>query len=72
MWTDINAKPKQGVLHRIFRGHVMGIPADYEDSDYGGKVPVSPAVLMLPLTKEQLALQECVARNERQLGRAPI
>jgi hypothetical protein len=60
MWTDINTKPKRGVVYRILRGHVMGIPADYKDSNYMGKVPVSPAVSMLPLTKEQLALQECV------------
>ncbi len=57
MWTDINTKPKQGVVYRVFRGQVMGIPADYKDSDYAGKVPISPAVLMLPLTKEQLASQ---------------
>jgi hypothetical protein len=56
MWTDINNKPKQGIVYHVFRGHVMGIPADYKDSDYTGKVPVSPVVLMLPLTKEQLAL----------------
>jgi hypothetical protein len=52
MWTDINTKPKQGVVYRAFRGHVMGIPADDKDSDYTSKVPVSPAVLMLPLTKK--------------------
>jgi hypothetical protein len=44
----------------MFRGHVMGIPVDYKDADYKGKVPLLPKVLMLPLTKEQLALQECV------------
>ncbi len=60
MWTYINTKPKQGVVYRVFRGHVVGIPADYKDSDYAGKVPVSPAVLMLPLTEDQLASQECV------------
>jgi hypothetical protein len=60
MWTDINSKPKQGVVYRVFRGHMMGIPADYKDSDYVGKVPVSPAVSMLLLTKEQLASHECV------------
>ncbi len=27
MWTDINTKPKQGLVYRVFRGHVMGIPA---------------------------------------------
>ena len=54
MWTDINTKPKQGLVFRVFRGHVMGIPADYKDSDYEGKVPLMPVVSMLPLTKEQL------------------
>ncbi len=61
MWTDINTKPKQGLVLRVFCGHVMGIPADYKDSDYEGKVPLTPPImLMLPLTKEQLASQECV------------
>jgi hypothetical protein len=61
MWTDINTKPKQGLVFRVFSGHVMGIPADYKDLDYEGKVPLTPQImLMLPLTKEQLALQECV------------
>jgi hypothetical protein len=41
----------------------MGIPADYQDSYYVGKVPLYPKVLMLPLTKEQLASQECVGEN---------
>jgi hypothetical protein len=72
MWTDINTKPKQGVVYCIFRGHVMGIPADYKDSNYAGKVPISPAVLMLPLAKEQLAPQECVGGDAKQMGRAPI
>ena len=26
MWTDINTKPKQGTVFRIFRGYAMGIP----------------------------------------------
>jgi hypothetical protein len=29
MWTDINTKPKQGFVFCVFRGHVVGIPADY-------------------------------------------
>ncbi len=65
MWTDINTKPKQGVVYRVFRGHVMGIPADYKDLDYAGKVPVSPAVSMLPLTKEHLIMQECVGGDAK-------
>ena len=50
----------------------MGIPADYKDSDYAGKVPVSLAMLMLPLTKEQLALQECVGGDAKQSEQTPI
>jgi hypothetical protein len=72
MWTDINRKPKQGLVFRVFRGHVMGIPADYRDSDYEGKVPLSPKVSMLPLTKEQPASQECVGGEAKGLERAPI
>ncbi len=60
MWTDVNTKPKQVFVFRVFRGHVMGIPADYRDLDYKGKVPLLLKLLMLPLTKEQLASQECV------------
>ena len=30
------------------------------DANYEGKVPLLPKVSMLPLTKEQLALHECV------------
>jgi hypothetical protein len=63
MWTDVNTKPKQGLAFRVFRGHVMGIPVDYKDSDYEGKVPLMPVVLMLLLTKEQSALQECVGER---------
>jgi hypothetical protein len=72
VWTDINTKPKQGIVYRVFRGHGMGIPADYKDSNYVGKVLASPAVLMLSLTKEQLALQECVGGDAKRLGRAPV
>jgi hypothetical protein len=72
MWTDINTKPKQGLVFRVFRGHVIGIPPDYRDSYYEGKVPLSLKVLMLPLTKEQLSSQKCVGGYARQLERAPF
>ena len=52
MWTAINIKPKQGLVFCMFRGHVMGIPAEYRDADYEGKVPLLPKVLMPPLIKE--------------------
>jgi hypothetical protein len=60
MWTDINTKPKQGMVFLVVQGHVMGIPADCKDTDYFGNVPTSPPVLMLPLSKEQSASKECV------------
>ena len=66
IWTEINTKPKQGLVFCVFMGHVMGIPAEYRDADYEGKVLLlSPNVSMLSLTKEQLALQECVGGNVR-------
>jgi hypothetical protein len=43
---------------------MMGILADYNDADYINKVPLTPNVSMLPLTKEQLASQECVSEQE--------
>ncbi len=48
MWTDINTEPKQGLVFRVFRGHVMGIPVDYKDWDYEGKVLLTPIMSMLP------------------------
>jgi hypothetical protein len=64
MWTDINTKLKQDLVFPVSRGHVMCIPADYRDLDYKGKVPLLPEVSVLPLTKEQLALQECVGEMQ--------
>ena len=64
MWTDVNTKPKQGAVFRKFRGHMMGIPTEYNDADYINKVPLTPKVSMLPLTKEQLASKECVGDYE--------
>jgi len=64
MWTDVNTKPKQGAVFCKFRGHMMGIPTEYNDADYINKVPLTPKVSMLPLTKEQLASKECVGDYE--------
>ena len=75
MWTDINTKPKQVAVFRLFRGHVMGIPADYKDYDHSGKIPISPPkISMLPLSKEQLASNECVGEqpNDRILTAARL
>jgi hypothetical protein len=67
MWTDINTKPKQGAVYRAFRGHVMGIPADYLDKEYEGKVKSTPPVSsMLPVPKEPKASQECVGGNQKE------
>ena len=61
MWTDINTKPKQGAVFRAFRGHVMGIPADYADKDYEGRVHSTlPVSSMLPIPRAPKASQECV------------
>jgi len=69
MWTDINTKPKQGAVYRKFRGHVMGIPADYNDKDYKGKVRTTPPVdSMLPIPKEPKASQECVGGNQKDVN----
>ena len=60
MWADINTKPKQGSAFREFRGHVMGIPAEYNDDDYRTKIPSTVPKSMLPMTKAQWASKECV------------
>ena len=66
---DINTKPKQGTVYRKFRGHVMGIPADYNDKDYEGKVRTTPPVeSMLPIPKEPKASQECVGGNQKDVN----
>ncbi len=67
MWTDINTKPKQGAVYHAFRGHVMGIPADYVDKEYEENVKSTPPVSsMLPVPKEPKALQECVGGNQKE------
>ena len=66
MWTDINKKPKQGAVFRDFRGHVMGIPADYNDASFATRCNfrppnwISEPVSMLPIPKDRVAMQECV------------
>jgi hypothetical protein len=42
MWTDINTKPKQGAIFREFRGQVMGITGDYEDSAFEHSIYLRP------------------------------
>jgi hypothetical protein len=48
MWTDINTKPKQGKVFRKFRGHVMGIPTEYNDDDYKKEVINTPSEFDAP------------------------
>jgi hypothetical protein len=69
MWTDMNMKPKQGAAFRAFRGHVMGIPPDYNDASFGTRCNfrppnwISEPVLMLPIPKDRVATQECVGEQ---------
>ncbi len=71
IWTDINTMPKQGTVFRVFRGHVMGIPADYNDESFAARCNFRPAnwapkpVLMLPIPTDQVAMQECVGDNAK-------
>ena len=66
MWTDINTKPKQGTVLRVFQGHVMGVPADYNDASFATRCNFRPPdwipvpVSMLPIPKDWIAMQECV------------
>ncbi len=47
-----------GYLSHVQRTDV-GHPVDYNGTDYRAKVPLSQAIMMLPLTKKLLNLQEC-------------
>ncbi len=71
MWTDINTKPKQGIFFLVFRGHVMGIPTDYNDKSFATRCNFRPPnwvpepVSMLPIPTDRVAMQECVGDNEK-------
>ncbi len=64
MWTDINTKPKQGAVFWAFRGHVMGIPADYNGASFVTRCNFRPPnwvpepVSMLPIPRDWVAAQE--------------
>ncbi len=66
---DINTKPKQGAVFRAFRGHVMGIPADYNDASFVTRCNFRPPnwvpepVSMLPIPRDRVAAQECVGEQ---------
>jgi hypothetical protein len=74
MWTDINTKPKQGAVFLAIRGHVMGIPADYNDASFATKCNfrppswVSKPVSMLSIPRDQVAAQECVGKRVTNKG----
>ena len=69
MWTDINTKPKQGAVFRAFRGHVLGIPADYNNASFATRCNFRPPnwvpepVSMLPIPRDRVAAQECVGER---------
>jgi len=71
MWTDINTQPKQGTVFRVFRRHVMGILADYNDASFATRCIfrspnwVPEPVSMLPIPKDRVAaqVQECVGEG---------
>ncbi len=69
MWMDINAKPKQGAAFQAFRGHVMGIPADYNDASFMTRCNfrppswISEPVSILTIPKDRVAMQECVGEQ---------
>ena len=71
VWTDINTKPKQGAIIRAFRGHVMGILADYNDASFTTRCNFRPPnwvpepVSMLPIPRDRVAAQECVGDNTK-------
>jgi hypothetical protein len=57
MWVGINTKPKQRTVFRVFRGHIMGIPTDYNDASFATRCNFRPPnwvpepVPMLPIPK---------------------
>jgi hypothetical protein len=71
MWMDINTKPKQGTVFWVFRGHVMGIPADYNNRSFATRCNFRPPnwapkpVSMLPIPTDWVATQECVGDNAK-------
>ncbi len=71
MWTGINTKPKQGTIFQVFRGHVMAIPTDYNDSNFRDLCQFKPPdfipkpVSILPIPKDWVASQECVRANAK-------
>ncbi len=66
MCADRNTKPKQGAIYQEFWGHVMEIPADYNDKDYVGVIlSIPPVSSMQPVPKALKTLQECVGGTQK-------
>ena len=66
MWMDINTKPKQGKVFCEFRGHVMGIPTEYNDDEYKKEViTIPPVSLLLPVPRAKEASKECVGESKK-------
>ncbi len=67
----MNMKSKQKTVFWVFRGHVMGIPADYNDKSFTTRGNFRPPnwvpepVLMLLIPMDQVATQECVGDNAK-------
>ena len=72
MDTDISTHPKQGTVFRAFRGHVMGILTDFSDASFMTRCKLRPPkwvpepVLMLPIPKDRVAIQEFVGDNAKE------
>ena len=64
-------KPKQGAVFWAFMGHVMGIPANYNDASFATRCNFRPPswvpepVSMLPIPRDRVAAQECVGDNTK-------
>jgi hypothetical protein len=71
MWMDIKTTPNQGTVFWVFRGHVMGIPMDYNNKSFATRCNFRPPnfvpepVSMLSMPIDWAAAQECVGDNEK-------
>jgi hypothetical protein len=71
MWTNINTKPMQGTVFWVFKGHVKGIPVNYNDESFATRfnfrppIRVPKPVLMRPISMGWAATQECVGDNSK-------
>ena len=65
----MGSESDEGAVFRAFRGHVMGIPADYLDASFVTRCNFRPPnwipeqVSMLPIPRDRVASQECVGEQ---------